>query len=44
MVYSDKWYASKLKMEIFSRMRSFHFHDFFAEDRIKGDPSKKAQN
>lgn len=23
---------------------SFHFHDFFLEDRIKGDPSQKARN
>ena len=30
--------------KIFMGMSSFHFHDFFSEDRIKGDPSQKVWN
>jgi len=34
----------KSQMEISTGMRSFHFHDFFPKDRIKGDPSQTTWN
>ena len=34
----------KSQIEIFSGMPSFHFQDFFSEDRFKGDVIQKTRN